>query len=157
MTHGGFYNHFTSKEHLALEVLRRGFADSLAAVAAIGEEHQNSPHGGLQAVVDTYLAEGHRDHPESGCASAALAVDAARDGPEAQAAYLRGLDGYLDAISDALRAAAEQAGVALKRAEAREQAIVLFSRMVGAQVISRAIVRANRTVANEFLWTNRSI
>src|ERR1700729_804451 len=47
MTHGGFYNHFSSKEDLALEVLRQGFTDSLDDVAAIRGKHPRSARAAL--------------------------------------------------------------------------------------------------------------
>jgi TetR/AcrR family transcriptional regulator, transcriptional repressor for nem operon len=50
-------------------------------------------HGGgsaLNAIIDSYLTNYHRDHPEHGCASAALAADAGRHGIQAQEEYRRG-------------------------------------------------------------------
>ncbi|WP_459965558.1 TetR/AcrR family transcriptional regulator, partial [Mycobacterium avium] len=80
MSHGGFYNHFPSKEDLALEVLHQGFTDSLDTVAAVIDTHAHSGRAALHAIIDTYLSTEHRDHPEHGCASAALAADAGRHG-----------------------------------------------------------------------------
>ncbi len=155
MTHGGFYNHFSSKEDLALEVLHQGFTDSLGRVAGIIEAHPRSARAGLQAIIDSYLTTHHRDHPEHGCASAALATDAARHGVKAQTEYQRGLDGYIAAITDLLLGAATQTKTKLDPARAREQAITLFSQMVGAQVISRAIAHADPKLSDEVLTANR--
>ncbi len=80
MTHGGFYNHFSSKEDLALEVLNQGFTDSLGSVDALIRAHPRSSRAALNAIIDSYLSTYHRDHPEEGCASAALAADAGRHG-----------------------------------------------------------------------------
>ena len=155
MTHGGFYNHFDSKEDLALEVLHQGFTDSLGEVARIVDARPRSARAGLQAIIDSYLTTYHRDHPEHGCASAALATDAARHGVKAQTEYQRGLDGYLAAITDLLIGAANQTKTKLDPARAREQAITLFSQMVGAQVISRAIAHADPKLSDEVLAANR--
>ena len=155
MTHGGFYNHFPSKEDLALQVLHDGFTDSLNDLEGIIDAHPRSARAGLRAVVDTYLSTEHRDDPEHGCASAALAVDAARHGAKTQAEYQRGLDGYIAAITDLLLTAATQTNTQLDPASAREQAITTFSQMVGAQIIARAIAHADPALSDEILTANR--
>ena len=52
MTHGGFYNHFSSKEDLALEVLNQGFTDSLDSVAAMIGAHLRSSRAALNAIIE---------------------------------------------------------------------------------------------------------
>jgi TetR/AcrR family transcriptional repressor of nem operon len=155
MTHGGFYNHFPSKDDLALEVLRQGFTDSLDALAAIRNAHPRSARAALHEMVDGYVAARHRDHPEVGCASAALVSDAGRHGAAAQAEYQRGLAGYFTAITDMLLDRARQSGAELDPKQAREQAIVLFSQMVGALVVSRAVAEAAPGLSDEVLAANR--
>jgi TetR/AcrR family transcriptional repressor of nem operon len=141
MTHGGFYNHFASKDDLALEVLH--------------EAHPRSARAALHDMVDGYVNAEHRDHPEIGCASAALASDAGRHGAAAQAEYRRGLDGYFATITDMLLERARQSGTELTPAEARERAVALFSQMVGALVLSRAIAGAAPDLSDEVLTVNR--
>lgn len=154
MTHGGFYNHFASKDDLALAVLNQGFTDSLASVDALIGAHPRSSRAALNAIVDSYLSADHRDHPEHGCASAALAADAGRHGIQAQEQYLRGLQGYLVAIADLLAAGAKQSDAKLDARRAREQAIALFSQLVGAQLIARAIAQADPELSDEVLAAN---
>ena len=156
MTHGAFYNHFSSKDDLALEVFDRGFTDSLAALAAIRESHPGAARAALDAVVEQYLTATHRDHPETGCASAALAADAGRHGAAAQAQYQRGLAGYFDAITEMVREAAHQEGTEPDPAESREQAVALFCQLVGALVVSRAVAAADPELSEEVLEANRS-
>jgi len=155
MTHGGFYNHFSSKEDLALEVYRQGFADSLGALSAIREAHPRSARAALHDLVDGYVTATHRDHPETGCASAALAVDAGRHGITAQAEYQHGLDGYFGAITEMVLDRAHQSGSKPTAAEAREQAVALFCQMVGALVVSRAVAEADPGLSDEILTANR--
>ena len=154
MTHGGFYNHFSTKEELALEVLNQGFTDSLDTVAAVVDGHARSGRAALHALVDGYLSTEHRDHPEDGCASAALVADAGRHGAQAQEEYRRGVQGYLDAFTELLRASAHQRDVKLDARRAREQAIALFSQMVGAQLIARAVAQADPDLSDEVLAAN---
>lgn len=154
MTHGGFYNHFSSKEDLALEVLNQGFTASLDSVDALIRAHPRSGRAALNAIIDTYLSTYHRDHPENGCPSAALAADAGRHGLEAQKQYRRGLHGYLAAITDLLQSSAKQTGAKLDARRAREQAIAVFSQLVGAQLIARAIAEADPDLSDEVLAAN---
>lgn len=156
MTHGGFYNHFGSKDDLALEVIRHGFAGSLAALADIRDEHPDSARAALDHMFDQYLAVEHRDHPEVGCASATLVTDAARDGVGAQAEYQHGLDGFFSAITQMVLENAAQSGTDLNAEQAREQAIALFSQMVGALVISRAVAKSSPELADEILKANNT-
>jgi TetR/AcrR family transcriptional repressor of nem operon len=154
MTHGGFYNHFSSKEDLALEVLNQGFTTSLGHVADLIGAHPRSSRAALNAIIDSYLDTYHRDHPEHGCASAALAADTGRHGIQAQEEYRRGLQGYLAAITDLLKVSARQTNTKLDHRRAREQAIALFSQLVGAQLIARAIAQADPELSDEVLTSN---
>jgi TetR/AcrR family transcriptional regulator, transcriptional repressor for nem operon len=154
MTHGGFYNHFASKDDLAVEVLNKGFTDSLDTVAEVIDGHARSARAALHALVDGYLSTDHRDHPEDGCASAALAADAGRHGIRAQEEYLRGLQGYIAAFTDLLQTVARQTDTKLDPRRAREQAIALFSQMVGAQLIARAVAQADPELSDEVLTAN---
>lgn len=157
MTHGGFYNHFSSKEDLALEVLDRGFAASLDSVDAMIGAHPRSSRAALNAIIDSYLSTYHRDHPEEGCASAAFASDAGRHGLQAQQQYRRGLQGYIAAIGNLLRGGAKQTDAKLDARKAREQAIALFSQLVGAQLIARAIAQADPELSDEVLSANSKV
>lgn len=154
MTNGGFYNHFASKDDLVLEVYRQGFADSLAALAAIRAEHRGTARAALHRVIDAYVTPAHRDHPETGCPSAALPVDADRHGTAAQAAYREGLEGYFSNITELLLQRAEEAGTELTPTDARQQAVVMFTQMVGALVVSRAVAEADAALSDEILTAN---
>jgi TetR/AcrR family transcriptional repressor of nem operon len=116
--------------------------------------HPRSSRAALNAIVDSYLSTYHRDHPGDGCASAALVADAGRSGVQAQEEYRRGLQGYLTAITDLLRASARQSGTKLDPRRAREQAIALFSQLVGAQLLARAIAQADPELSDEVLAAN---
>ncbi|MFG1924684.1 TetR/AcrR family transcriptional regulator [Cryptosporangium sp. NPDC048952] len=154
MTHGGFYNHFGSKDDLALEVIRQGFVSSLAALADIREEHPHSARAALDHMFDQYLSVEHRDRPEDGCASAALVTDAGRHGVAAQSEYQHGLEGFFSAITEMVLENARQSDVDMNVDQARERAIALFSQMVGALVISRAVAESSPELADEILQTN---
>ncbi|PYY48103.1 TetR/AcrR family transcriptional regulator [Curtobacterium sp. MCBD17_023] len=155
MTNGGFYNHFASKEDLVLEVYRKGFAESLAAVDAIRAEHADGAQSALDAVIDTYLTAAHRDHPEAGCPSAALPVDAGRHGAAPQGAYRDGLEGYFANLTELLVQRAQETGTELAPTDARQQAVTMFTQMIGAIVVSRAVAEADGPLADEVLTASR--
>src|SRR5215217_1833227 len=60
LTHGGFYGHFRSKDDLIAHAIRHA-------------EGSQSATDDIGAWIDAYLSTPHRDHPELGCPTAALA------------------------------------------------------------------------------------
>ena len=64
LTHGGFYRHFNSREHLVAEAARRALSQGSEPTMAAG---QLGGRRGFTNLVDVYLSAWHRDHPESGC------------------------------------------------------------------------------------------
>ena len=130
LTHGGFYGQFASKEQLAAEA-------SSAALTRTRKRWQTAlaaePAAPMQAVASFYLTTAHRDHPESGCAFAALAADASRSGPEVKAAFEAGLEAQVSLLQNALLARGVPAD------EARTQTLAAVSTLVGALALSRAV------------------
>ncbi len=99
-----------------------------------------------------YLDPEHRDHPEFGCASAALVTDAGREGVAAQSEYQHGLEGFFTAITEMVL----ESDADLTAEQAREQAIALFSQMVGAMLLSRAVAQSSPGLADEVLKANNA-
>ncbi len=73
LTHGPFYNHFSSKEALMRESVEHQAGDALALL----DEHARTPEG-LAAYFDYYLSAHHCATPGEGCMLAALSAEAAR-------------------------------------------------------------------------------
>ncbi len=130
LTHGGFYGQFESKEQLEAEASRAAFARTWkrwqGALAA-------EPDAPLQAVASFYLTKAHRDHPETGCAFAALAGDAARSGPDVKAEFESGLESKVALLEEALISSGASPE------EARTRALATVSTLVGALVLARAV------------------
>ena len=144
-THGGFYNHFKSKDELAAEAIASAFdvvASDLSEKLASGKTPQES----LSSFVARYLSPAHRDTDTGGCPASALSVDAARNGKTVQTAFLKGIETYLHMIA-AQMGADEQ--------EARQRAIALFSGLVGAMMLSRAVKKTDPTLSDELLSSAR--
>jgi len=140
LTHGGFYGQFGSKEQLAAEA-------SSAALSRTRKRWQSAlaadPAAPMQAAASFYLTAAHRDHPESGCAFAALAADASRSGTEVKAAFEAGLERQVSVLQDALLARG------IPPEEARAQTLAAVSTLVGALALSRAV--NDKSLSDEIL------
>ncbi|MDR6499964.1 TetR/AcrR family transcriptional repressor of nem operon [Burkholderia ambifaria] len=138
-TQGGFYNHFKSKDALVAEVMEKAMQD-----------REDSPNAGsLAAQVASYLSAAHRDNVEAGCPLSGFAGDAPRLTDAARACYAHGLAAYLDRLE---RMVATEGATP---EQTRRDALAVFSQMVGALVLSRAIAGTDPVLADEILEAGR--
>src|SRR5471030_2504976 len=96
LTHGAFYGHFPSKTALAAEACRQSLiegAEHWRSRAARARAVGKSP---LAAIIDAYLTEWHRDHPESGCALSSLGPEISRAEPVLRQALSDGIDALIE-------------------------------------------------------------
>jgi len=128
LTHGGFYTHFASKQELMALACRRAVVDMLEDWRDRADAAPGDP---LAAICEAYLSDPHRDDPGGGCLMAALGPDAARQAPPVRRAVTECLGDVLDAL------AARAAGA--DPAARRVAAIRLFTGLVGAMVVARAV------------------
>jgi TetR/AcrR family transcriptional repressor of nem operon len=146
-THGGFYNHFKSKDALAAEAIASAF-DGVASDLSEKLASAKHPVEPLSSFIAQYLSPTHRDTKSGGCPAPALSGDAARNGKTVQTAFVKGIETYLDMIAAHLDGDEQ---------EARQQAIALFSGLVGAMVLSRAVKKGDPTLSDELLSSTRKI
>lgn len=139
MTHGGFYNHFASKEALIAEASAKGFVETSERYAGydVGD------------VIDAYISRTHRDARGQGCPAAALSGEAARLPEDTRSVFGQGIAGLVEALENGLSAQATGG------AGARAQAISLLAQAVGAVVLSRACPDSS-ALADEILDTCRA-
>ncbi len=152
-THGGFYNHFPSKEALAVEACGAAYEGAIAGLKESLDAGKGRPGAAFSRYVEKYLSPAHRDDASSLCPMAALAVDAGRQGEEVQAAYAQGLESVLAVFADQL--SRPESGGKAEDAAARERALRLASEMVGALVLSRAVADANPSLSEDILRASR--
>lgn len=138
LTHGGFYGHFESKADLEARACAAAVAPAAARWAAVIEDSGDQPEEALEAIVDGYLSERHRDSPATGCVFAALGAEAARGEPGVRKAFTDGLKVRLDLLSQVVRGPSRNAR--------RERAIATMAGLVGAIVLSRAVDDADLSI-----------
>jgi TetR/AcrR family transcriptional repressor of nem operon len=144
-THGGFYNHFKSKDDLATEAVASAF-DHAAKNLSHDISSANDPQTALNAFVADYLSPAHRDTSTGGCPATAFPVDSARGGKDVQAAFAEGIESYLEIF------AARMNG---DKREARQRAVALLSGIVGALLLSRAVKKSQPKLSDELLSSAR--
>src|SRR5258707_6028847 len=76
-THGGFYNHFPSKEALAAEAALAGLQRSNAALTETLLDQAGSDHSTLLPLIQAYLFPAHRDNRTDGWTIAFLSRESA--------------------------------------------------------------------------------
>ncbi|MFE7030035.1 TetR/AcrR family transcriptional regulator [Streptomyces sp. NPDC057621] len=155
LTHGGFYNHFASKDDLVVEVCGASFAASLGSLARTVQDGPDQGVTPLERVVAGYLSTAHRDAPDGGCPSASLVTDAGRHSEGVQSAYAEGVEGYLTGFAAEFVREAEEQGHELDPGEARHRAMRLLSEMVGAMMLARAVRHVEPELSDEILRTGR--
>ncbi len=126
LTHGGFYGHFTGKEHLVEEVCSPD-----AALPEMERLFAMESADDLATFIRRYLAPHHRDEPGSGCYLPSLASEVARSSPATRHAYTATF------LRVANQVAAYMPG---ESAEVRlDAALVLLTGMAGAVAVARAV------------------
>ena len=128
MTHGGFYGHFKSKDHLAEEASSRAIERACKRWTDIAE---NAGDGAFLALVKNYLSEERLSSPGSGCLFAALGSDASRQSKPVRRVFAHGFEKLVAILSNAVRTKS--------KAGKRRQAIATFAQMAGAMVLARAV------------------
>ena len=148
MTHGGFYNHFGSKDDLEAAACAHVFEKSVAAVEAIAAIAD--PAERAQAFDDykrRYVSKKGRDATAARCPMVAFAGDVSRQSPTVRGEYAAGLHKYLDAFE---RAAARQRS-ARRPENARRHAIAQLAALAGALTLARSVADADPALSDEIL------
>jgi len=149
-THGGFYNHFKSKQALAqtvvaaaLEQAETQLDSALRAPLPEGDE-------ALLRQLRYYLSPGHRDDVEHGCAVAGLATDVMRLGPEVQADFAQGLRYTFERFGELLSQLPPMPAQA-EPPTPTERGMAYYSQLVGALILSRSVKEADPALSEALL------
>src|SRR5271156_6123178 len=147
MTHGGFYNHFASKEAVEAAACEQVFAKSVAKLESIAEiPDKEDRRLAFEHYRTHYVSRTARDATSASCPMVAFAGDVSRQSAEVRDVYAAGLRAYLDAF--------ERAG---DPGEAdRSRAIKQFSELVGALTLARSVAAAAPELSDEILAAARA-
>ena len=126
LTNGAFYAHFSSKSEMVEKSLKRATDEQWQ------QFDKEIASGRLLNIVRAYLSEQHRDHPESGCASAALLPEISRQDPATRQVYTESMKRLLKAVE-------KQLADMPKGPNAREIAIGTVGLLIGTLQLARAV------------------
>ena len=132
LTHGGFYRHFASREDLVAQAVARALADGSARARV-------TQHKSLAHYVRAYLSRSHRDAPGQGCAIAALASEIAYAGDATRTVFTQGIEASLERIAAQGAKGAGTPSNSTATEDARDQAMLVLSTLVGSMVLARAV------------------
>lgn len=124
LTNGAFYPHFPSKAALVRECVAAALEGQSGQIAGV------LASGGLETAIDAYLSAQHRDNPGTGCASAALLPEIAREQPETRQLYTERLMTLVRQVSAALPPHAS---------DPEAVAFGIFATLIGALQLARAV------------------
>jgi TetR/AcrR family transcriptional repressor of nem operon len=151
-THGGFYNHFSSKDALVEEACRASFDSYTTRLAASLDA---SPEHFVQAL-KAYLSLAHRDDPGNGCPTASLVADVQRQSACVQAAFAAGVNRYAAILGKHLSKSLPITDAGSRKATARERSLRLLSEIVGAMMLSRAVKKHDPALSKEIINASRA-
>lgn len=137
LSHGGFYRHFDSKDHLVAEagaVALRSMVDSLEA-SADGFDGKE----GQRAIIDAYLSDWHRDNAADGCPLAGMGSELVRADDQTREVMADGFNELVDTL-------AKRAGNR-RRDTARSDAVFAVAAMVGAMTLARIVADPDASAA----------
>jgi len=126
LTNGAFYVHFESKDDLVRESMIASLDERRDRVA-----EAFSDGAGLEEIIRDYLSPKHRDTPSRGCPSSALIGEISRQPRKTRTAYTERLVEFVQLIADPIPNG--------KASECRQKAMGIFSVMIGALQLSRAV------------------
>ena len=129
LTHGAFYSQFGSKEEVVAEALRLALDES----RQWWERYVSGPDKSraLEKIIDDYLSPRHRNSLGKGCAVAALGADLSRQPKKVRAVFTERLEEGLAVLAGLVPAKTPS--------RRRDVAIQLYSAMVGALILARAV------------------
>ena len=136
LTNGAFYAHFESKDDLVANVV----ADQLATQRTVLSSLP-AGQGALEEFIRDYLAPRHRDHPSTGCPSAALLDEIGRCDDAVRNSYTEGMQSIVDVIATHLSPFDPSA--------ARTRALGLFTLLVATLQLARAV--SDRKLSDDIL------
>lgn len=130
LTVGGFYAHFESRTALAVEALRRAFAERREDLEASHGDQRGRAF--VEAFAGRYLSMQHRGMLRRGCPLPSNSGEIGRQEPEIAAAFREGLAGGFEQLAERLPEAPEVP-------PPKERAQALMALCLGGLILARAL------------------
>jgi len=138
MTHGGFYRHFKSKNHLVAAALQRCMDKTIADLSP--KRNMLAGQELLNAFLEQYLCDRHLHNPHDGCAVVALSSEVYRANSSIRDVYTEGIIQWIEVLAELLN------GDKLQR---RKIAMQIITTLVGTMMVARAV--NDEALSQEFL------
>lgn len=122
LTRGGFYAHFKSKDDLLMEALSEQLAADV--IAGLKESGVHDYEEQRRHILDYYLSQRHRDHPELGCPLTSLAQETVRCGTGPRRIFKKAVQRFSRWLSGEQK---------------QENGLAVLAMMVGAVTLARAV------------------
>lgn len=145
LTHGALYAHFSSKDELAAAAFSYGFAGNMNDT----REWVGDRSLGFTDYLDGYLSPYMRDKVETGCPMAASASEIGRHDSAVSESFKRAFEEMATMLEDSLEDTIPQA-------QKRRLAIAAAAAEIGGIAVSRAVAKADATLAEEVLEAIRA-
>ncbi|PLR27923.1 TetR/AcrR family transcriptional regulator [Caulobacter zeae] len=150
LTNGAFYPHFESKAELVRESL-------VAALDAQADQmRQILAADGLEGLIAAYLSPRHRDNPQDGCATSALAAEIAREPQETRSAYTERVAAFAELVAAYLPPHTTDREAAATALLATCIGTLQIARAVDGTEMSDRILAAGQEAARTLLRTSAS-
>lgn len=139
LTHGGFYNHFNSKDELYAEsIMQFARNDPPENWQTLGFDGTAEGERLARLIVNAYLSREHLEDRDGSCPMVGLPSDVARGGTRLKSAFQQVLEMMIGVF---------QAGLPYDEVPARERAITMVALCVGGMVLARAV--EDETLSND--------
>lgn len=148
-TRGGFYNHFKCKDDLVAAVMMTAVDEGMARLDRAIDVARSAGQDPLRGVIGWFLSGNHRQDLLEGCPLATFVGDLPRFDDAARRTYADGLEANLRRYTDI--AAAPGADPS----ESRRRALTVYSHLIGALLLSRAVAHTDTALADEILEASR--
>jgi TetR/AcrR family transcriptional repressor of nem operon len=149
LTHGGFYNHFGSKEELETAACAHVFDQSVAAIEAIADiAAPKKRREAFETYRRRYVSKKVRDYTATAFPMIAFGGDVSRQSAAVREEYAAGFRRYLSAFE---RASAGDGLEGEAKKEARLNAIAQFALLAGARTLARSVAETDPALSDEIL------